>query len=174
MSEKNKVIPAAPTTVSLSSRNLPSSSGAWWGSPTTILQKDAAFTDAHRRLLECRAQQGRAYEELILSRVRIAKVLATLATLPELCRREQVHELRMLTLKQDTEATIAATALSEARARLRGVTDTPSDQPSSTPETPGLFPSEVEQVLERFPDLKPELIEPIIMTLRGLMAEKKA
>lgn len=163
--------PKAPT--SISSPSLPTSSGAWWGNAETICRKDTSFVEQHRKYLKACTGQADALNGLILARVRVAKTLVELSALPELCRREQTHRLRVLQITQETEATLAATALANARADLQRANGS-EKAPQPPPMPSGVTLEDIESVAQNMPELSPESIRSLLLALNGLMSEKTA
>lgn len=170
MSNTTKPAPLRPAPISIP--DLPSSSGAWLGTRTYILEKDAAFVRAHADYLGARAVQAGALFDLIAARMRVARLMAELAALPEISRREQEHKLRMLSLKNEAEATEAAIVLAEARSRLSQAMD--GVQQAAPADIGTLSIDDVESILAQFPEFDADNIGKITMLLRALMREKSA
>lgn len=140
-------------------------------SPEEIAERDADFCFAHARFLKSKEAQTNALHDLVLARMRVAKTMAELAALPETCRREQEHKLRLLSLRNETEAADAAIALAEARGRL--AQSLGGAKPKSTGDGT-LSIDDVESILTQFPEIEGDNIGRISMLLRALMREKDA
>jgi hypothetical protein len=161
--------------------SLPYSSGALWGTPTTILKKDGAFTRAHADLLRARQEQTNAMSGLIDARIALALKLSELAVLHELVehhyqtgRRDREHEAAMQHMTHETAETNARTELVRAQQHLASLQPASQDDaPAPTRQSGALTVDEVEQVLQQFPDINPETIRPIILALGGVVAEKR-
>lgn len=149
--------------------DLPTSSGAWFGTRTQILEKDAAFVRAHADYLTARTEQTSALFDLLAARIRVARLMTELAALPEMCRHEREHALRVLAMRNEIEVTEAAIILAEARGRLAQMMGGAS--PTSNTNTT-LSIDDVESVLTQFPELEADNIGRISMLLRALMREK--
>lgn len=171
MSGKRDVSNNGPA-AKISIPDLPSSSGAWFGTRTTIVGKDADFVEEHARFLEARATQSNALLSLLSARMRIARVMVELAALPEVCRREQEHKLRMLSLKNEVEATEAAFILAAARSRLSEVMGGVKQAAPAASDV--LTIDDVESILAQFPEIEGDSIGKISMLLRALVREKSA
>jgi hypothetical protein len=164
--------------------SLPASSGKVWGSRTTIMEADARFVRAHGEYLEARTEQTQQMKMLVDARIGLALKIAELAILPELAkheyekgRRDRAYDVAMQELTHQTAEVNARINFVRAQQHLASLNPDPEPRPSAPPPPPapaGLDPREVEAVLQRFPDIKPESIEPIVMMLRGILAEKKA
>lgn len=158
---------------------LPSSSGAWLGTRTTILGKDAAFVRAHADFLRARCEQSDAMQQLIQSRLGVAKTMAKLAALGEIVeheyrlgRRERDHELRLLDIKHETDATNLQILLAEAQSRLDAYAPHGSPPPRDTPQDTGLAPDEIEEILQALPEISPETLHTLSLMLKGRLKEK--
>lgn len=174
---------------------LPQDSGALSWTATGKLRKDTAFVEQHEAFLRARVAQARAAKDLIEARGEAGLALARLQALPERAEHEYQrgraererekaewqHQERLQALDHERLETEAQALLALARQRLADMQPKPPPEPEAAPSPPpapppvaeGLTPADVEAILQRFPDLKPELIEPIVMTLRGVLAEKK-
>ncbi|WP_295556697.1 hypothetical protein [uncultured Hyphomicrobium sp.] len=149
--------------------DLPSSSGAWFGTRTYIIEKDAEFVEAHTRFLEARSAQSTALLSLLSARMRLARVMVELAALPEICCREQEYRLRMLALTNEAQATEAAIVLAEARGRLAQALG--GVKPAADIGRDALTVDDVESILAQFPELDGN-ISKISLLLRALVREK--
>lgn len=173
MSERKPPAPAAASNYTLPAfaiPDLPTSSGAWFGTRTHILEQDATFVRAHADYLTARAEQTDALRELLVARMRVARLMAELVSLPETCRRERDHAMRMLTLQNEAEATEAAIVLAEARSRLSHTLG----GNASTSTDGSLSIDDVETTLSQFPEIDADNIGKISILLRALAREKKA
>ena len=160
---------------------LPSSSGAWFGNRTQIIQKDADFVRAHADFLRARAEQSHAMRELIDSRIGLAKTMAKLTALGEIVEhefrlgcRERNHELRLATINQETEALAAQIALAEVQAKLATLAPhgTPPVATATTPDSYGLTPDEIEELLQALPEISPDTLHTLSLMLKGRLKEK--
>jgi hypothetical protein len=100
---------------------LPSSSGAWFGSRRALLLKDGKFVRAHARYLEARVAQSDAMTRLVESRTALARSLAALASIADICRDDYERgrvERRIAALELQTHEAIAKTRLLEALQKL--------------------------------------------------------
>lgn len=190
MADKKQVVippssPRMPVTRSPQATlpSLPSSSGKWLGSPSRLLEADLRYVEIHAAFLRARGDQATAMRELLSAREQLALAVARLQSLSLICehefikgKMERASELALLALKQETAEVQARAELVAARHLLAAYEPQPPEPPPAppSPAPAGLDPREVEAVLQRFPDIKPESIEPIIMVLRGILAEKKA
>lgn len=140
--------------------------------PEEIVNRDADYCQAHSRFLEAKTAATEACLGLVSARMHLARVMVELATLPETCRREQEHKLRMLSLKNEVEATETAIILAEARARF-AQTNGPKPQ-SPAPSNDALSIDDVESILSQFPEIDTDSIGKVSMLLRALLREKSA
>lgn len=172
MTDKQRPAPLRPAPT-ISVPDLPSDSGSWFGSRTQILEKDARFVRAHADFLDARASQANSLFDLTAARMRLFRLMAELAALPETCRRQEEHKLRMLALRNEAEATEAAIILAEARGRLSQVMG--GVKPAAAPTAnDALTIDDVESILAQFPEIEGDSIGKISMLLRALMREKSA
>lgn len=171
MTDKQKPAPLRPAPT-IAVPDLPSSSGTWLGSRTHILEKDAHFVRAHADFLDARMTQANSLFELIAARMRLFRLMAELAALPEACRRLEEHKLRMLTLKNEADATEAAIVLAEARSRLAQVM---GGQKQAAPAANDGFLGleEIEELLQTLPEIAPETLQTLSLMLKGRMKEKR-
>lgn len=140
--------------------------------PEEIAHRDADYCEAHARFLRARGAQTDALHDLITARTRVARVMVELAALPEVCRREQEHKLRMLTLKNEAEATEAAIILAEARNRFaQAAAGKPQVTAPATDSSLSL--DEVEELLQTLPEIAPETLQTLSLMLKGRMKEKR-
>ena len=182
MSGSRKIIknPAnAITTPSSSPPAMPSSSGAWIGTRTTILRKDADFVHVHADYLRARREQSDAMRDLIESRLGVAKTMAKLASLGEIVEheyrlghRDREHELHLLDIHHQTEAVTAHIALAEVQARLAAISPHAPALPTPTTGAGGLSPSEIEEILQALPEISPETLHTLSLMLKGRLKEK--
>jgi hypothetical protein len=149
--------------------DLPTSSGAWFGTRTQILEKDAAFVRAHAEYQLARSEQTDTTFALLNARMRVARLMAELVALPEICRREQEHAVRMLAMKNEIEVAEAAIALAESRGRLAQVLG--AAKPKSAADGTVSI-DDVESILTQFPELDADNIGRVSMLLRALVREK--
>lgn len=184
-----RLAPAVPS--------LPSSSGAWFGSPTTILKKDTAFVAAHTGYLRARRDQADAMTALIESRAAAALAMASIAALPEIadhaCQRGRAertrerndwqHQARVAALDRERVETDALAALLHSRQRLADLEPKPPEPPAAPSHVPaapppssppGLTPDEVGDVLSNLPDIAPETLQTITRLLSGFLREKES
>jgi ParB-like chromosome segregation protein Spo0J len=159
---------------------LPKSSGAWWGSPTSILAKDADFVHEHARFLRARAEQSNAMGALMDSRVALARALAKLDQLPDIVaddyergRHEREHQLRLLKLQSATQEVQARTVLLQAEQLLASLQPPvrTTTQAASAP-SPGLSPADVQQVVQQLPEISAETASVLTRLLEGLLADR--
>ena len=160
--------------------SLPATSGAWLGTRVTIMRKDAEFVRQHTEYLQARTSQSNAMRELVDSRLSLATTIAKLSTLPEITeheylkgRADRTYEMRMLTLRQQTGIADAEATLVQAQqylASLRPQPTQPTSPPAPAPQ--GLTPSDVEQIAQQLPELKPETVRTLSLMLAGWLAEK--
>jgi hypothetical protein len=97
--DNNKNLPAvrAGTAVTRSTlgdlpTTLPSTSGAWLGSRTYVIKKDADFVEAHTRLLIARGKQCDALNELVEKRIALGAKIADLHNVLAEQQRVRDHE----------------------------------------------------------------------------------
>jgi len=172
MTDKQKPTSLRPAPT-ISVPDLPSDSGSWFGTRTQILEKDARFVRAHADFLDARTAQANALFDLTAARMRLFRLMAELAALPETCRRQEEHKLRMLNLRNEAEATEAAIILAEARGRLSQVMGGVK-QTAAPAATDALTIDDVESILAQFPEFDETSIGKISMLLRALVREKSA
>jgi hypothetical protein len=158
---------------------LPSSSGKWLGTRTTIMGHDATYVRAHADFLRARGEQSDAMRQLIESRLAVAKVMAKLATLQEIVeheygmgRAERQHERHLLGIQHEAEAVNAQIILAEAQARLATFAPYGQPPPREPPLPTGLSPDEVEELLHTIPELSPETLHTLSLLLKGRLKEK--
>lgn len=182
-SARHLPVTSPATTPSVGLPSLPSSSGKVWGSRTTIMEADARFVRAHADLLEARCEQSSKMKMLVDARIGLALKIAELAILPELAKHEyekgrcdRAHDVAMQELTHQTAEVSARINLVRAQQHLASLNPEPEPPtPAPPPAAPaGLTPAEVEQILQGFPDIKPEIIRPVILALSGMLAEKKS
>jgi hypothetical protein len=160
---------------------LPYESGAFWGTPTTILKKDAAFTAAHAELLRQRQNQADAMAGLVHSRISLALKLSELHVLPELVahhyevgRQDRDHEIALQRLTHETAETNAEIELTRAQQHLASLQ--PANESPAPAQLPaaaaGLTPDEVDELLSNFPDLSAETRHLVALALKGRLNEK--
>ena len=161
--------------------SLPSSSGKWLGSPSTILEADRRYVEIHAAFLRARADQAGAMRELLSAREQLALAVARLQSLPLVCEHEFIKgkmereaELTLLELKHETAEAQARVALAAAKLQLAAYEPQPPEPaPPPPPPTPtGLTPADVQKIAQIMPDMKPETIEALVLALTGFMAEK--
>lgn len=170
MTEKrNPPTERRPATISLP--DMPDRSGAWLGTREYILRRDAEFVRAHADYLVARGEQADAMHGLISARMRLGRLMAEMAALPEACRRIEEHKLRMLVLRNEAEATEAAIILAEARSRL---SQSMKGAQASVPTGDGsLSIDEIEELLQALPEISPETMQTLSLMLKGRMKEKR-
>ncbi|HEX2841391.1 hypothetical protein [Hyphomicrobium sp.] len=137
--------------------------------PEEIADRDARFVEAHARFLTAKGTQANALHDLVLARMRVARLMVELAELPEICRREQEHRLRMLSLENEAEATEAAIVLAEARSRLALAMGASSSAPASPS---GLSIDDVETILGQLPEIGSDTLLTVMRLLKGMLQEK--
>jgi len=154
---------------------MPSSSGAWLGSRTNILRKDAAYVHAHAELLAAKSKQTAAMRDLIDARVGLAGALARMASIDEIIshehsrgRLERAHQLRLVDLEHQRAEALAEVALAAARAQLGDYA--PTARPASSRS---VSIEDVEAVAQGMPELRPETIRTLLNALSGYLAEKR-
>lgn len=181
---------------------LPASSAAWFGSPTTLLQKDTKFVEAHTEYLQARQQQVVAADNLVAARVALELTCTRLANIEvikqhEFKRGETERQSELLAWqKQEQLETIQhATAIFEATtARLYAETarlkaeaalaeqkkgePSPPPAPSPDPAPPLLQPAlsldDIEDVvMTGLPELSEDSKFAFLRMLRGMLAEKE-
>lgn len=179
----------APVTPSPKIPSLPSSSGAFWGSSTTIAKKDARFLEAHTGLLIAKRDQADAMTSLIESRQAAALAVARLVALPELAEHQYQHgraerqgekadwqhAARITDLTHQTLEVGAQAALVRAQQTLTALQPKPPEPAPAPPPPappPELSPADVEKVAQNMPELKPDTIQSLMWALNGLLAEK--
>ena len=96
--------------------HLPADSGAWWGSPTTILKKNAAFVRAHADYLEARTTQARSGQGYVDACHELARSIARLDWLPEILEADYLRG--KLDRAHDIEMQRIAHATAQAEARI--------------------------------------------------------
>ena len=147
----------------------------FWGADG--LRADANYVEAHAELLAARGGQARAMAALMLARVDLGLAIAKFRTLPELARHayelgreNRLHELRMAQLENEATEVEAEVRLAQVRRQLAAL----RPPLPSAPNESGLSTADIERVLQQFPDVPAEAIAPILMAIRGLMAERKS
>jgi hypothetical protein len=189
MSDAKRLVPhqapQLPTVRAPSLPELPYSSGQLAFSRRALAVKDAAYTRAAADLLVARTEQARAARALSDARFDLAVALSRWDSLGDVCDHERkkgflarTSELTTLALELETKEITARIARDAAMVALSAYQPQPPapPPPSPTPTPPappkGLTPAEVRAALQQYPDIKPEAIEPLIMMLTGIMAEK--
>lgn len=171
MSDKSKPAPVRSASP-ISIPELPSDSGSWAWSRTQVLHDDTEYVQAHAGFLDARAAQAGALHDLVAARMRIMRLMAELAALPETCRRVEEHKLRLLTLKNEVEATEAAIILAEARSRFAQATG--GVKPAAPQTNDGsLTTDEIEELLQSLPEISPETLQTLSLMLKGRLKEKR-
>jgi hypothetical protein len=152
-------------------------------------ERNAAIVRANANYLQARTEQADACLALIKKREQLLLAIASLRDLPEkvahqreLGRLSRLNELRLAQLQHQISEVNASIELAAASVRLAQyfpVKEPPPPAPvqaqvqQAAPVQPkGLTPTDVRAALQQYPDIKPDAIEPIIMMLMGLMAEK--
>lgn len=175
-------LPATVRSIKPSLPSLPSDSGKWFGSPSTLLDADRRYVEISAAYLRARGDQATAMAELVSAREDLALAISRLHALPERCAHEyekgrltRLSELRMLDLKCQTDELNAQSMLAAAQRYLASFEPAPPDPPApAAPATvAGLTVGDVEQVAQQFPELNPETIRTLSLALSGLLAEKK-
>lgn len=168
--------PAASARPSLPS--LPASSGSCFGSRSAIMRKDTEFVRQHAEYLQARTSQSNAMRELVDSRLSLATTIAKLSALPEIAEHEYLkgradrdYEIRMLHLMHQTGIADAEARLMQAQQYLASLRPEPP-RPTTTATAQGLTPSDVEQIAQQLPELKPETVRTLSLMLAGWLAEK--
>ena len=174
-----------PATAPRPTPSLPSlfAGTATFGTVVGVYERNTRQVAASANYMRARADQAAACTELIQKREELAVAISRLSWLDLRCEHEfekgklSMHnELQCMKLEHELSQTNLQIQVAQARFSLAQYQPQPeAPPPPPPPPTPdGLTPTEVEAVLQRFPDVKPELIEPIVMILRGMMAEKKS
>lgn len=163
--------------------SLPSDSGEWAWTERSKFLKDTAFVDATSKFYRARADQSRAFSELLAARIQLAKVMTEVNDIRDICehhyalgRTERAHELAMLELR----ARIEQQALRNDLQQLLPPPATPplpAPSPSPSPvssTSAGIQPADVMALLDSMPDVSPETKETLSELLPALAKEKKA
>jgi len=88
--------------------DLPSSSGAWFGTRTSIMRKDADFIREHQRYLDARVKQIKSAHELVDERISIAAKIADMDNILIEIQRSREHERWQNEQKRNSERIQAA------------------------------------------------------------------
>jgi hypothetical protein len=161
--------------------SLPTSSGAFWGTPTTILRKDTDYIESHAAKLRAMADQAAAFRQLVEERDALGLAIARTRSIDERCahayereRLARLNELRVLQLEHQLAEVNAKIALAQAEqlyAQYR-----PQAPATPTPPAPiveGLTPADIRKVAEKMPEITPESVDTLYMLATALMAEKR-
>jgi hypothetical protein len=166
--------------------NLPADGGAWWGTPTTIQRKNAAFVRAHADYLDARTAQARSAQAYIDACHELARSIARLDWLPEILeadylrgKLDRAHEIQMRRIAHETAEAHARINLMHALQHLaslereRLASPTQSIAPGAPLQPPGLSPDEVEEIIASLPEASDELRRTISLLLKGRLKEKQ-
>jgi hypothetical protein len=147
------------------------------------LRKDGQYLTLYSAKLRALADNAVAMRELVEKRDALAMAIANLHSLPERCahqyemgRLSRHNELELARLNAEHDQLQAKIRNAAAQMQLAqylpiAVRDEPP--PSAPARAPaGLTPADVRSALQQYPDIKPEAIEPLIMMLTGILAEK--
>jgi hypothetical protein len=162
--------------------HLPADSGAWWGSPTTILKKNAAFVRAHADYLDARTTQARSGQAYVDACHELARSIARLDWLPDVLeadylrgKLDRAHEIQMLRIAHATAEAEARITLARTEHYLASLRHGPeaASSPHSPPQPAGLTPDEVEEIIASLPEASDELRRTISLLLKGRLKEKQ-
>jgi len=185
MSKRYEILPPAKAPARASPvttlPDLPSSSGAIWGSAKTLIKKDTEYIKAHTEFLQARSAQATAMTSVINSRHDLALALVRMASLSEIAefehrrgRADRSHELAMQGMRHELVELNEEIALINARRVLAALTEpTRPEAPSQAASTSPLTIDDIEQVAQHLPELAPETVQAMILALKGLMSEKR-
>ena len=154
---------------------LPSSSGAGWGTRWRILRHDTAYVKQHADYLNARVAQGNAMRQLVDTRIDVAVSMSKLASIGEITateylkgRRQRASELRLLHVQCETAEVNAELALVAARRELASIAPPPDVASAAA----GLSPAEVEELLRVIPEINPETARTLSHLLAGRLKER--
>lgn len=158
--------------------HLPADGGAWFGTRTMVLRKNATFVRTHADYLDARAAQARSAQAYVDACHELARSIARLDWLPEILeadylrgKLERAHEIEMQRIAYATAEAHARVALLEAlQAADRFL---PAQHASAPPSQPGLSPDEVEEIIASLPEASDELRRTISLLLKGRLKEKQ-
>lgn len=167
--------------------DLPSSSGASWGSRNRILLKDTAYVRHHADFLNGRIAQAHAMGALVEARIALSLSLSKLGALPEIIaaeylkgRRERAREVLITDLRCQEAELRAKAAVASAHKLLESI-NPPPQSPEQLPATPpppqpsGLTPDEIDELVAGgLPEIDEETRRTLSLLLRGRLQEKNA
>jgi len=168
-------LPPAPTDARPTLPSLPSSSGAFWGSATSILKQDTNFVEAHTAYLQARTAQTTAMRDLVDKRQALSIAIGKISALPEIAqheyergRRDRAHDAAMQQFVHQTAEINARINLLRAEQHLA------SFEPAhSAPAPSGLTPPEIDELLAALPDVSEDTRKTISYVLSGRLREKE-
>lgn len=151
---------------------------------TGQLRKDAQYLTLYGAKLRALADNAVAMRELVEKRDALAMAIANLHSLHERCQHQ--YEMGRLSRHNELELARLNAEHDQLQAKIRNAAaqmqlaqylpvptreeQVPAPQPARAPT--GLTPADVRAALQQYPDIKPEAIEPLIMMLTGILAEK--
>lgn len=163
--------------------HLPADGGAWFGTRTTVLKKNANFVREHAAYLDARAVQARSAQTYVDACHELARSIARLDWLPEVLeadylrgKLERAHEIEMARIAHATAEAQARINLARADHYLASLRDGPEPTPSSqasTQQPAALTPDEVEEIIASLPEASDELRRTISLLLKGRLKEKQ-
>jgi hypothetical protein len=195
-SDETRPLGFRPTTAPI----LPASGGAWFGSPTRLLEIDTKFVETHTKYLEARQQQLVAAENLVAARIALELTSTRLANIEAIKHhefkrgeRERQRELAAWQNQQELDTIQHATAIIEATtARLNAETarleaeaalaeqkkaqppQPPAPEAQAAPVQPSLSLDDIEDVvMTGLPELSEDSKFAFLRMLRGMLAEKE-
>ena len=159
-----------------SSVHLPASGGAWLGTRTALLKKDAHFVRTHADFLDARTTQAKSAQACVDARIELARSIARLDWLPEilevdyLCGKfDRAHEIEMRRIAHQTAEVNARINLVGSQQHLASLNPHPEPPPVAPT---GLTPDDVDELLSNFPDLTVETRHLVALALKGQLKEK--
>ncbi len=159
--------------------DLPSSSGAVWGTRRGIVRKDTEYVKQHAAYLQARTTQSSAMRDLVESRVALAVALSQLSAVPEICaaeylkgRRERARDLLITDLHCQEAELRAKAAVASAQKHLLSL-EPPLEKASEAAQPQaGLTPAEIDELVATMPDISDGARRTLSLLLHGRVQEK--
>ena len=164
---------------------LPASSGAFFGTRTHLVKKDAEFVKAHTEHLDARVEQYNAANRLMEARVACELTAGRLGNIDLIKQHEfrrgqhdrqqeergWQHQHQLSAIQRDTQLVQAEAALLEAKAQ-RAALQALAPQPEA-PER-ALSVDDLEELVAVMPELSEDQRAAFLRMARGLLSEKRA
>ena len=146
---------------------------------TRRARKRTDYVREFTALLDARAGQARSAAAYVDACHELARSMARLDWLPEVLeadymrgKLQRAHEIEMDRIAHATTEAQARIGLWEAVRAAEGFNSALTLNNAQPSSAKGLTTTEVEMMAQRLPDMKPEMIDTLVMMLSGLLAEK--